>query len=69
MKKHIRVVPFEFIDEAKPIDDHPRPRVSGLGLRVLGLNLEALKPVDITAYMPIDFAVINHAACGNVDVL
>jgi hypothetical protein len=35
----------------------------------LGLNLKALKPVDITAYMPIDFAVTNHAACGNVDVL
>jgi hypothetical protein len=25
MKKHIRVVAFEFIDEAKPIDDHPGP--------------------------------------------
>jgi hypothetical protein len=34
MKKHIQAVSFEFIDEAKPIDDHLRPRVSGLGLRV-----------------------------------
>jgi hypothetical protein len=27
MRKHIQVVSFEFINEAKPIDDHPRPRV------------------------------------------